>query len=199
MAAARLAGRGIPAAADPRQSRGLRDEAKREENTAPNVLATMVTTTSFGTWLPGDARGYVEDGVILAGDPRVLERSRSLLSKEPVFFDEAQCDALFDALCAAASAFHYVLTDAAIESWHLHWIVRHGYDRVPTMVGRLKTRMRQALDSGRVWTEGYCHTCLYSEEALQGRRDYIARHPGCRMTNGRIIRPSSSRWVDRRR
>ena len=31
----------------------------------PNVLATMVTTTSYGTWLPGELRGYVDKGVIL--------------------------------------------------------------------------------------------------------------------------------------
>ena len=39
----------------------------------PNVLATMVTTTSYGTWLPGDARGYVDRGRILSGDPEKLE------------------------------------------------------------------------------------------------------------------------------
>jgi len=38
-----------------------------------NLLATMVTTTTYGTWLPGDVRGYVDDGVILPGDPTLLE------------------------------------------------------------------------------------------------------------------------------
>jgi hypothetical protein len=29
----------------------------------PRLLAAMVTTTSYGSWLPGDLRGYVDRGV----------------------------------------------------------------------------------------------------------------------------------------
>jgi hypothetical protein len=55
------------------------------------------------------------------------------------------------------------------------------------MVGRLKTRMRQALDRGRIWTDGYWHDCLYTENAVRVRRGYIAQHAGARMVDGKII------------
>ena len=153
----------------------------------PNVLATIVTSTSYGTWLPGDVRGYVEEGVILPSKPRLLDHARSLLTKEPVLFTDAQQRLLSDALGRAANEFNYQLTDASIESWHVHWIVAHGYDPVITMVGRLKTRMRQALDCGRVWTEGYCHRCLYTLRGIETARRYVARHTGVRMTAGQVI------------
>jgi len=156
----------------------------------PKVLATMVTTTSYGTWLPGDARGYVDRGRILPGDPGLLQHARSLLSQAPVYFGKAQQDTLFDALCRAAEEFDYRLTDVTVESWHAHWIVSHGYDRVSKMAGRLKTRMRQALQCGRIWTEGYCHRCLYTPEQIEQCRHYIARHAGCRMLNGKPIHES---------
>jgi len=41
----------------------------------PTLLATMVTTTTYGSWLPGDLRGYVEDSIILPGDPERLEHA----------------------------------------------------------------------------------------------------------------------------
>jgi REP element-mobilizing transposase RayT len=154
----------------------------------PRLLATMVTTTSYGAWLPGDIRGYVDKGIILPGDPNRLEQAtQRMANRTPVLFSTQQQHQLFDALRAAAEEFHYRLTDASIESWHLHGIVEHGFDPVATMVGRLKNRMRQALNIGRIWTEGYYDSRLFESTALQPRRQYIARHAGSRMTDGVIV------------
>jgi len=72
-----------------------------------HLLATMITSTTFGTWLPGDFRGYVEDGVVLPGDPRVLDRSKSFMNATPVILTPAQQAAAFTAMCKAAAEFHY--------------------------------------------------------------------------------------------
>ena len=153
----------------------------------PRLLATMVTTTSYGAWLPGDIRGYVERGIILPGDPRRLELSiHRMADRAPVLFSTDQQQQLFDALRMAADEFHYRLTDASVESWHLHWIVKQGFDPVAKMVGRLKTRMRQALNIGRIWTEGYYDSRLFESAAVRQRRKYIAKHAGCRMIDGVI-------------
>ncbi len=156
-------------------------------NTARRVQATIVTTTSYGTWLPGDLRGYVKDSTILPGDPKRLDHARALLADNPVYFTRPQIIVLDHALRAAADEFGYVLTDLSIESWHLHWIVDHGYDPVPDMVGRFKTRMRQMIERGRIWTDGYCHRCLRDDEELCVAREYIARHKGCRMVDGKRV------------
>jgi len=153
-------------------------------NPTRRVLATMVTTTSYGTWLPGDLRGYVQDNTILPGEPKLLDHARTLLADNPVYFTRPQIIVLDHAIHAAADEFEYRLTDLSIDSWHLHWIVDHGYDSVPDMVGRLKTRMQQAIGNGRIWTQGYCHRCLHDERELCSARGYIARHKGCRVVNG---------------
>ncbi len=151
----------------------------------PRLLATMVTTTSYGTWLPGDFRGYVENGIILPGDPNRVELAiQRMNGKSAVIFSIEQQRRLFDALRSAADEFQYQLTDASVECWHLHWIVEHGFDPVPTMVGRLKNRMRQALNIGQIWTEGYYDSRLFEESSVQSRQRYIAGHAGCRMTHG---------------
>jgi REP element-mobilizing transposase RayT len=152
------------------------------------MAITFVTTTSHGNWLPGDLRGYVQDGIILPSNPRLLKFSKSLLKSDPVFFSPPDRDRLFESLLAAAAEFNYRLTDIAIESWHLHWIISHGDDPVKTMVGRLKTRMRQSLARGRIWTEGYWSEELRDETALDQVRRYITNHPGCRMTAGKLLR-----------
>ena len=131
------------------------------------MAITFVTTTSHGNWLPGDLRGYVQDGIILPSNPRLLKFSKSLLKSDPVFFSSADRDRLLESLVAAADEFSYRLTDVAIESWHLHWIITHGNDPVETMVGRLKTRMRQTLARGRIWTDGYWSEELRDDAALE--------------------------------
>lgn len=156
-------------------------------NPGQRVLATMVTTTSYGTWLPGDLRGYVQDGVILPGEPKLLDHAKALMSQAPVYFTPPQIIVLDHAIRAAADEFGYVLTDLSIESWHLHWIVDHGFDPVRVMAGRFKTRMRQMINQGRIWTKGYCARCLDTEEELQIARAYIRRHKGCRMSDAKRL------------
>jgi hypothetical protein len=151
------------------------------------MTITFVTTTTFGSWLPGDLRGYVRKGEILPGDPQLLELSRQNLKGLPVRLSLDDRDKAFDSLVAACNEFDYRLSDVAVEPWHLHWIVFHGDDAIETMVGRLKTHMRQALAKGRVWTEGYCAEPLFDDLAVEQAQDYIVRHAGCRMTNGKVV------------
>ena len=151
------------------------------------MTITFVTTTSHGTWLPGEMRGYVRKGQILPGDPMLLKLSRSLLKTRPVYFAAIERDRLFEALLAACAQFGYRLSDVAIESWHLHWIMFHGEDAIEKVVRRLKTRMRQALARGRIWTEGYCAEPLFDNVAIEQSQEYIARHDGCRLIDGRVV------------
>jgi REP element-mobilizing transposase RayT len=156
----------------------------------PHLLATMVTTTSYGSWLPGDIRGYVDNGIILPCDPtRLHQATQRMAGRSPVLFTQDQQSKLFDALCDACREFGYELTDASAELWHMHWMCHHSFDSVATMVGRLKNRMRQALDIGRIWTEGYYDSKCFEHPLVQARSRSIARHTGCRMTGGKIITP----------
>lgn len=151
------------------------------------MAITFVTTTSYGSWLPGDLRGFVRHGITLPGDPTLLQLSRQLMTSSTVYFSATESDRLFESLQAACGEFEYRLSDVAVESWHVHWILAHGDDRIEKVIGRLKTRMRQAIARGRIWTEGYCAEPLFDALAIEQARDYVARHDGCRMANGRII------------
>ncbi len=136
-------------------------------------------------------RGYVDNGIILPGDPSRLEQAvRRMSNRSPILFTAEQQTRLFQALRDAAEEFHYQLTDASVESWHRHWIVKHGFDSVPVMVGRLKNRMRQALGIGRIWMEGYYDSRLFDLAGIESRRGYILRHAGCRMSGGAALVPS---------
>ncbi len=145
-----------------------------------NLLATMLTTTTYGAWLPGDVRGYVDDGVILPGNPALLQTASRRMTGNPVLLNTIQQQIAFDALRTASAEFHYRLLAVAIESWHVHLLIDHKTDAVATVAGRLKTRMRQALGGGRIWTVGYDKRYCFTPEAVTTRAGYIHRHPGHR-------------------
>jgi hypothetical protein len=152
----------------------------------PESHVTFVTTTSYGSWLPGDARGYVHHGHLLPANPMLERHARLLLDKQPVFFDCRDRSMLFAALLEACNEFGYRPFDFALEAWHAHWVVRHG-DKVASMVGRLKNRMRQQLGRGRIWTEGYCHRIIETDEDLDAASQYVRQHSGCRVSRGTIL------------
>ncbi len=140
----------------------------------------MITTTTFGTWLPGDLRGYVDDGIILPGNPALLAHAKAMIKGAAVYLSRDEQAAALDGLIAGASEFQYRLIAASIESWHVHFLIDHGFDSVAVMVGRLKTRMRQAIRSTRIWTAGYDSRYCFEEREVQNRWAYINRHAGSR-------------------
>jgi REP element-mobilizing transposase RayT len=155
---------------------------------SPGVM-TFVTTTTYGSWMPGDVRGYVERGCVLPHNPALRRHAVSRMAGSPVLFTTDDMDVLERSILDAADEFEYLLTDLSIESWHLHWIVAHDDDDVAALVGRLKTRMRQALGRGRIWTAGYYDRRMRGPDELAHVRAYIARHHGCRLTDDRPVTP----------
>src|SRR5688500_14303497 len=57
-----------------------------------DVLAYHLTWTTYGTWLPGDQRGWVERGVpvIRDADPDREQAARERMAEAPVILTEAQ-------------------------------------------------------------------------------------------------------------
>jgi len=154
-------------------------------------MLTFITTTSYGSWLPGDARGWILDGKQMPVDPAIEQHSKKLMRSAAILFSAQEQKLLFQSISAAATEFNYNLRDLSIESWHLHWIIDHP-DHIETMVGRLKNRMRQSLNRGRIWTEGYYSHCLLTDEAVHWARQYIAKHAGCRLSAGTVLAPGSA-------
>ena len=148
--------------------------------------ASFITTTSYGSWLPGDVRGYVENGEFLPSTPPLTLYAAGRMKSQPVLFSDDDCDALQDAIIAATHEFDHRLSDLVVESTHLHWIIAHN-DGMETMVGRLKNRMRQRLGRSRIWTTGYYGREIRDLKGLHDARNYLAQHRGLRMLAGEIV------------
>jgi len=52
----------------------------------PRTLGTMFTITTYGTWLRGDYRGWIDDGKLMPPDP-VLQAADGERMKHPPYYD----------------------------------------------------------------------------------------------------------------
>ena len=98
----------------------------------------------------------------------------------PIMLNADEQRMAFQTLKTAAAEFHYKLLAVSIESWHAHILFVHGADTPPVVAGRLKTRMRQDIGRGRIWTKGFDKRYCYSNTDVATRMAYIQRHPGNR-------------------
>jgi hypothetical protein len=79
----------------------------------PEPLAYLLTWTTYGTWLPGDERGWVQrPGQFRSPNPGIQAAARSLLTEEPCVLTPQQ-----RRLVEETIAKHCV-----IRGWHLHVI-----------------------------------------------------------------------------
>ena len=87
-------------------------------------LATMYTITTYGVWLRGDARGWVDDGVVFPPDPLLEIKDHRALKEPPYLINSsdrwsigrAMGESLRDRLKLSVYAM-------CVQSWHSHFVV----------------------------------------------------------------------------
>ncbi len=120
-------------------------------------LGYFLTRTTYGTWLPGDERGWVErPGQFRPPNPALQATARALLKEEPCILDHQQ-----RGLVEATIAKH-----CAIRSWHLH-IVNCRTKHVHVVV-TAKARPKIVRDQFKAW-------CTRHLKELQRTRDQAVR------------------------
>src|SRR5262245_18986569 len=88
------------------------------------TLATMITLTTYGMWLRGDRRGWVDDGVVYPADP-ILEANDFQRMNHDVFrFASTDLSrigqAMGESLIARLEQRIFALT---VQTWHVHFVV----------------------------------------------------------------------------
>jgi REP element-mobilizing transposase RayT len=136
----------------------------------PETLGYHLTKTTYGTWLPGDARGswvknwsprvgYGELHRFEHADPSREERSRRQLSHDVVILSPAMIQAVVDALavCIQRSQGGLKIMAATIEPTHMHLLLTRtcrNIDITTKWIADQTTKAihRQTAQRGSVWT-----------------------------------------------
>ncbi len=140
----------------------------------------FITWTTYGTWLPGDARGWRKTGKgNQPPQPKLEQWCRDRLSENPVTLTESQ-RAEVEAVCREHARIRsWVLHAVSARSNHVHLAVTA--DKTPAVVrDQFKANATRALRQGtdpisneRVWTRGGDCEILDSDEELENVVLYI--------------------------
>jgi len=156
----------------------------------------FITSTTYGTWLPGDERGFVSTvhnppgprarhnqfgDPYDAAMPGLKESARSLLKGSPIFLDLAKAEIIAPQFRETAAYRQWEMHAFSIMTNHFHIIVTAGEEVHSTSIlGDFKSYASRALNrrwgkplNGTWWTESGSRRPLPNEKALHEAIDYV--------------------------
>jgi len=142
------------------------------------TLGIMITATTYGMWLRGDRRGWIDDGRLMPPSPGLEATDRRRMPHPPFRFARDQFHevggcigrSLTERLATPIFALH-------VGAWHFHLVVGAQPADVPQVVKCAKDAVRFNLRPSRpIWTDGYDKRYCCDEPSLRSRIRYVERH-----------------------
>ena len=140
----------------------------------------MITWTTYGTWLQGDAKGFVADGEVRGENIALKKSNIGSLTRAAVRLGRREKEIVRDAILEAAKRFEQKILSIAVYSNHVHIVCEYVDVPIDVIVGYYKNAGRVALQKsgfeGRVWTRGFDKRFCFNEKELKARIKYINEH-----------------------
>jgi REP element-mobilizing transposase RayT len=144
------------------------------------MVGYMVTWTTYGTWLPGDKRGYVKRGKVLPGDPKINQASRRLQISTTIILNSKQKTIIRNAILQEAERIGQKIEALAVCTNHIHLVARPFEESIESIVSRYKNVAIFALCKNgpvkRIWTRGFDKRFCFNEKSLNQKIEYVKRH-----------------------
>lgn len=167
--------------------------------TGSEWFALLLTWTCYGTWLPGDRRGYVSntfqsDGSYQPkvnalgapcspGSPQTARRARALQSGHTVFLSRQLARFAAEGLIEAAHKRSWRILRGAVMANHVHVVITDCPDDAREVRRALKGSSqawlsRQSSEVRRWWTAGGSDRYLHDERAVRAAIRYVGAQHG---------------------
>ena len=142
------------------------------------TMGTLLTMTTYGTWLRGDRRGWVDDGIIMPAEPTLELADRRRLKRAPFLFSEGDRIQIGQFIGdSLQSRINQQILVLSVESWHVHLVVGATSEPVSRVVKCAKDAVRWGLRPSRpIWSDGYDKRFCFDDESLAARVRYVERH-----------------------
>lgn len=145
----------------------------------PDPLAFFLTWTTYGSWLPGDARGWVaKRGVQHTANPRLARAMHRLLASPRVSLDARQRLIVEQAVREHCRFRGWTMHAVACRTTHVHAVVSAAQRSPEAVLRSLKARCSRQLSDrlaaqGRWWTMGGSARRVYNTQSLENVVVYV--------------------------
>lgn len=146
--------------------------------TVQHICGVMVTMTTYGTWLRGDARGWVEDGRTYPANPDLEAADQNRMKHSPFLFQPEQLNSIGQAIGESLqSRLNQRILALTVQCWHVHFIVSDSDKPIADVVKCAKEAVRYHLRPGRpIWTDSYDKRFCFDRQTLWNRIQYVESH-----------------------
>jgi len=144
-------------------------------------LAYFLTWTTYGTWLPGDARGWrrrQEPGVTQPPNRLFAEMAASELQEPPFFLAPSDLAIAERAITKHCQVRSWMLHKVSVLSNHIHVVVTAPQYAPKKVCVQFKAWCTHQLKPNYptrkyFWTRGGYHCCLNNKDALESAIQYV--------------------------
>jgi len=140
----------------------------------------MMTWTTYGSWLQGDERGYVKDGMIHEANKGLNQANRALMKCPEVKLTLDQRQIVANALHREAELLGQEIYAIAVGKNHVHLAVSFTNMDAGLAVSHYKNASRLAMQDngfiGKLWTRGFSKRYCFDEQQLQAVIAYVNGH-----------------------
>ena len=144
------------------------------------IIGYMLTWTTYGMWLQGDARGYVKNGKILSENKGLEKANRKKQKSESVILTAQEKQIIRRVILTEADRIGHSIEALGVCTNHIHLVARPHSESIEKIVGRYKSLTTRALwgngRTGRIWTKGFDKRFCFSEEELLRKIKYVKKH-----------------------
>jgi REP element-mobilizing transposase RayT len=161
-------------------------------------FALHITWTTFGTWLPGDQRGYVTNTVASDGGfqkkentpgtpytadaPFMSARARALQQRPTALLTASLARVAAAAMVSAATARGWRIVRGALMPNHIHMVVidcpADGSAVRRVLKGTSQAALNREAGAQRWWTAGGSDRYKNDDDAIAAAIRYVANQPG---------------------
>jgi hypothetical protein len=140
--------------------------------------AIMFTITTYGSWLRGDPRSWVDDGIIFLPDPALHANDKSNMKHDRYLFPRDNWwhigKAMGESLIGRLNQRIYALT---VQSWHSHGVIGTTRHHIADVIKCAKDAARWHLRIDRpIWGIDYDKRFCFNWSAVRGRINYVEKH-----------------------
>jgi len=140
----------------------------------------MATWTTYGSWLQGNKKGYVKNGITLKANPELEKSNKALLKHNEINIPKSLRTIVKNAILKEAEEIGQKVYAIAVCSNHVHIVVESIGKKCGYSVGRFKkaatNKLRKYGFHDKVWTKGFDKRYCYNEQELEKKIKYVQRH-----------------------
>lgn len=144
------------------------------------IIAYMVTWTTYGTWLQGDNRKYVKNSQVLPVNDKLRTANQKQQKSQTIRLNVKQRQIVEQAIIKEAQRVNQKIFALTVCSNHIHIVAKVSKKSIEQAVRGYKYSATSAIRNhgvqGKIWSSGFDKRFCFTEKEIKQKIRYTKNH-----------------------